>query len=325
MTPLAALIHSGTSPHTAVHPAANKAADSAADKAADKAAETAADKEGRALIGDILVANGRLSPADAKRIATQQRKKALPFGDTAIALKLLTREDVDFALAKQFSYAWLPQGDHSLSPGLIAAYQPFSQVSENLRALRSQIMLRWFGTQPLHKVLAIVSAEPGEGRSFIAANLAVVFAQQGERTLLIDADLRSPARQGQGTLFKLKSSLGLSSILAGRAGLEIAQSVPGLPGLTVLPAGALPPNPQELLGRLAFVQLLGAASHEFDVVLLDTPSGSQYADADIIAARAGAALLVARKNQSSTPRLKQLAQRLQECDVRLLGSVLNDA
>ena len=305
MTPLAALIHPDT--------------------AADTPAGTPSDKEGRALIGDILVANGRLSPADAKRIAVQQRKQAMPFGDTAIALKLLTREDVDFALAKQFSYAWLPQGDHSLSPGLIAAYQPFSRVGENLRALRSQIMLRWFSANPLHKVLAIVSAEPGEGRSFIAANLAVVFAQQGERTLLIDADLRSPASQGQGTLFKLKSSLGLSSILAGRAGLEIAQSVPGLPGLTVLPAGALPPNPQELLGRLAFVQLLGAASHEFDVVLLDTPSGSQYADADIIAARAGAALLVARKNQSSTPRLKQLAQRLQECDVRLLGSVLNDA
>ena len=296
MTPPAALIHPGT-------PAA---------------------EEGRASIGDILVASGRLRPEDADRIAAQQRKNAIPFGDAAIALKLLGKEDVDFALAKQFNYAWLQEQDHTLSHSLIAAYQPFSRVGENMRALRSQIMLRWFSVNPLHKVLAIVSAEPGEGRSFIAANLAVVFSQQGERTLLIDADLRSPASHAQRTLFKLKSSLGLSSILAGRAGLEIAQSVPGLPGLSVLPAGAIPPNPQELLGRLAFVQLLGAASQEFDVVLLDTPSGSDYADADIIAARAGAALLVARKDKSNTPRLKRLAQRLQECDVTLLGSVLND-
>lgn len=284
----------------------------------------AAGEEVQATIGDILVANGRLSPADAKRIAAQQRKKAMPFGDTAIALKLLNKEDVDFALAKQFNYAWLPQRDHTLSQSLVAAYQPFSRTGENLRALRSQIMLRWFSTNPLHKVLAIVSAEPGAGRSFIAANLAVVFAQQGERTLLVDADLRAPASQAQAALFKLPPGLGLSSILAGRAGLENAQSVPGLPGLSVLPAGAQPPNPQELLGRLAFVQLLDAASQGFDVVLLDTPSAANCADADIIAARAGAALLVARKDKSSTPRLQQLAQRLQECDVRLIGSVLNE-
>ena len=206
----------------------------------------------------------------------------------------------------------------------MAAYQPFSRVGENLRAVRSQIMLRWFSANPLHKVLAVVSPGKGDGRSFIAANLAVVFSQQGERTLLIDADLRASANPGQAALFKLGSGLGLSSILAGRAGLEIAQAVPSLPGLSVLPAGAIPPNPQELLGRLAFMQMLNAASQEFDVVLIDTPCGAEYADADIIASRAGAALLVARKDLSSTPVIKQLAQRLQQCDVALLGSVLND-
>jgi Mrp family chromosome partitioning ATPase len=73
------------------------------------------------------------------------------------------------------------------------------------------------------------------------------------------------------------------------------------------------------------MQLLSAASHEFDVVLIDTPCGADYADADIIASRAGAALMVARKNQSGTPSIRLLAQRMQDCDVTLLGSVLNDA
>jgi receptor protein-tyrosine kinase len=280
--------------------------------------------DGRGSIGAILVASGRLSPENAALVVIQQRKDKQPFGDAAIALKLLSRDDVDFALARQFDYAYLQERDQSLSTQLVAAYHPFSSVGENLRAVRSQIMLRWFGASPLHKVLAVVSPRRGDGRSFIAANLAVVFSQQGSRTLLIDADLRSPAGLGQAALFKIATGLGLSSILAGRAGLEIAQAVPGLPGLSVLIAGAIPPNPQELLGRLAFTQLLSAASQEFDVVLIDTPCGADYADADIVASRAGAALMVARKDQSATPGIRQLAQRLQQCDVALLGSVLND-
>jgi receptor protein-tyrosine kinase len=280
-------------------------------------------EDGRGSIGEILVASGRLTTEDAALVVARQRQHKQPFGDAAIALKLATREDVDYALSRQFDYAYLQERDQTLSTQLVAAYQPFSRVGENLRAVRSQIMLRWFSSNPLHKVLAVVSPNPGDGRSFIAANLAVVFSQQGERTLLIDADLRAPAGQGQAALFKLGYGLGLSSILAGRAGLEIARAVPGLPGLSVLPAGAIPPNPQELLGRLAFMQLLSAASQEFDVVLIDTPSGANFADADIVASRAGAALMVARKDQSATPGIKQLAQRLQQCDVSLLGSVLN--
>jgi len=125
-------------------------------------------------------------------------------------------------------------------------------------------------------------------------------------------------------LFKLGKSAGLSGILAGRAGLEAIQPVPGLPGLSVLPAGAVPPNPQELLGRTAFGELLQTASQQFDVVIIDTPAGGDYADAEIIASRAGAAVLVARKNKSLVPQATLLARRLQDSGVALVGSVLND-
>jgi receptor protein-tyrosine kinase len=276
-------------------------------------------------IGDILVATGRLTVQDAERIAQRQQQDKVQFGDAALALKVLTKDDIDFALSKQFDYAYLSQQDTSLCPELVAAYKPFSRIGENLRAVRSQLMLRWFNTDSARKVLAVVSPGKAEGRSFIAANLAIVFAQQGQRTLLIDADLRAQPTHGQHALFKLGKNAGLSGILGGRCGLDAIQPVPGLPGLAVLPAGAMPPNPQELLGRMVFSDLLQIASQKFDVILIDTPAGSDYADAEIIAARAGAALMVARKNQSLVPQTSQLAQRLQNCGVALVGSVLNDA
>jgi protein-tyrosine kinase len=275
-------------------------------------------------IGDILVATGRLSQDDAARIVERQRADKVQFGDAALALKVLTKDDIDFALSKQFDYSYLSDQDDTVSHELVAAYKPFSRVGENLRAVRSQLMLRWFNTDPAHKVIAIVSPGSGEGRSFIAANLAIVFAQQGERTLLIDADLRAKPARAQNALFKLGKSAGLSGILANRAGLEVAQLVPGLPGLAVLPAGATPPNPQELLGRPAFGDLLRMASQQFDVIIIDTPAGTEFADAEITAARAGAALLVARKNKSLVPQATQLARRLQDSGVALVGSVLND-
>jgi receptor protein-tyrosine kinase len=276
-------------------------------------------------IGDILVANGRLSSADAARILDYQKTNNVQFGDAALALKLLTKDDIDFALSQQYDYAYLNAANTSLSPALLTAYQPFSPVSENLRAVRSQLTLRWLNKTTDRKVLAIVSPGKKDGRSFVAGNLAIVFAQQGQRTLLIDADLRSESDQGQQALFKLGRSPGLSGILANRAGLEASQLVPGLPNLAILTAGAVPPNPQELLGRIAFANLLELANKEFDVILIDTPAGSDYADAEIIASRAGAAMLVSRKNQTLVPEVTRLAQRLQGSGVDLVGSVLNDA
>jgi protein-tyrosine kinase len=272
-------------------------------------------------IGDILVSTGRLRADDAQRILEKARKDNSQFGDAALALKLLKREDIDFALSQQFDYSYLTESDHTRSPELVAAYKPFSSVGENLRAVRSQLMLRWFNNETAHKAVAMVSPGRGEGRSFIAANLAIVFSQQGQRTLLIDANLRN-ARQH--ALFGLGKSAGLSGILADRAGLEAALPVAGIDDLMVLPAGAVPPNPQELLGRAAFGALLKAAAENFDVVIIDTPAGTDYADAEIIASAAGAAVLVTRKNQTLVPEAALLARRLQDGGVVLVGSILND-
>jgi receptor protein-tyrosine kinase len=275
-------------------------------------------------IGDILVDSGRLKPDALARVLERQKRDRLPFGEAAIAVKAATRDDIDFALSKQFNYSYLAEADQSVSHQVIAAYKPFSRVGENLRAIRSQLMLRWFNGEPTHKAIAVVSPSAGDGRSFIAANLAVVFAQQGERTLLIDADMRSSPENGQQALFKLNRNAGLSDMLAGRSGTDAMQLVPGLPTLGILAAGAIPPNPQELLGRSMFGKVLRGAAARFDVIIIDTPNGTDYADAEIVAARAGAAVMLARINRSKVPQASAFAGRLRDGGVTVVGAVLND-
>lgn len=273
------------------------------------------------LMGAILVDAERLSVIDVNRILSFQDGCSVRFGDAGQALGLLTQEDVRYALSVQFDYPYLPD-DSSLSRELVAAYEPASRVVEDLRALRSQLKLRWFDTVAERRGLAIASAGHGEGRSYLAANLAIVFSQLGERTLLIDANLRTPK---QHKLLNLGGRTGLSDMLVGRAGSEAVVGITALRDLSVLPAGTLPPNPQELLGRHQFPSLLRSMSENFDVVIIDTPAASAYADAHTVAVRAGAALLVARHGLSSVPQMAKLTQGLRDYGVKVLGSVLNDA
>jgi receptor protein-tyrosine kinase len=120
-------------------------------------------------------------------------------------------------------------------------------------------------------------------------------------------------------LFKLDNRVGLSSVLSGLTGMEAAKPIPQLGGLTVLPAGPMPPNPRELLSRPMLASLLAQASHAFDVVLVDTPSFALAADAQIIAAHAGASLLVSRPDTASIDEIAALTSSLDN----LLGAVVN--
>jgi receptor protein-tyrosine kinase len=273
-------------------------------------------------IGAILIDAGKLSAIDAEKILREQKENNLRFGDAALKLGLLDQNDIKFALARQFNYPYLGHGDQSISEEVIAAFNPFSAIVEQVRAIRTQLMLRWFDSDANHKSLAVVSLGNGDGRSFIAANLAVVFSQLGERTLLIDADLRNPR---QHLLFKVGNNAGLSALLAGRTTpADAVVKVEKMLGLSVLPAGATPPNPQELLSRGAFSSMLGEYSNSFDVIIIDTPAATVSADAQTISSRAGAALLVASNNLTSVTKLQSLAEKLKNSNVTIVGSLLND-
>jgi protein-tyrosine kinase len=272
-------------------------------------------------IGVILSDWGRVSPENVQRILDYQRKAGLPFGEAGIAMGLITEEDVRQALSLQFGQA-CPMPDAGLAPELVAAWQPESEAVEHLRALRSQLALRWFENDARHAALAVLSPGPCEGRSYITANLAVLFSQLGKRTLVIDADLRRPR---QHEIFGLSSRVGLSTILSGRAGREAVIEIDAIPGLAVLPAGALPPNPQELLARPGLPRLISALRSHYEVILIDTPPADSSADAATVAARAGAALMLACRDRSSVPRIGGLADDLREFGVTIVGAVLNGA
>ena len=272
-------------------------------------------------IGAILVDQGRLSPNDVDTIQRFASENGVRFGDAALQLQLLRQNDIDQAIAQQFNYPILPRdGEHGVADDVIAAYLPQSKTVEPLRVLRSQVSLRWANGAD-RRILAITSTGRGEGRSWLAANLATVFAQMGERTLLIDADMRHP-RQHQ--LFNLNNAVGLSALLTGRAGREIVSRVHPQLRLFVLPAGILPPNPQELLGRQVFEVILNMFGDQFDVVIMDTPATSEAADGQILAARAGSAVMLARRNHTRHAELTEAMQNLTQSGVNVLGSVMND-
>lgn len=275
--------------------------------------------ERRATIGAILVDAGRLSPEDALRVVQLQQQKRIKFGEAALELGVASEADIQFAMSQQFAYAYFDQPG-AVATSVVAAYQPFSAAMEALRALRSQLLLRWFEPAEGGRCLAVVSPGGGDGRSWLVANLAVLFSQLGERTLLIDADLRQPC---QHQLFGIEGRHGLSGYLAGHDGNEAIARIPGLTNLSLLAAGVVPPNPQELLARPAFAQLLEQQCRQFDVVLIDTPAAN-FADAQLIAARAGGALLLGRRHHSSVAELRQCSQTLLAAGVTLVGSVLNE-
>ncbi|MGH8130110.1 MAG: chain length determinant protein tyrosine kinase EpsG [Steroidobacteraceae bacterium] len=272
-------------------------------------------------LGAILVDAGRLKPADTDRILRFQQERGLQFGDAALELGLLTRADIDFALSQQFQHPYLERGQSLIRGEVVAAYSPFGRQVEGLRALRNQLLIRWFESDPAHTGLAIVSAGRGEGRSFIAANLAVLFSQLGERTLLVDADMRSPA---QHLLFGFDNRAGLSALLSGRGGPDLIRRVPSLPELCVLPAGAQPPNPSELLARSVFARFVQQMAGEFDVVLFDTPAAGEWPEALTVCLRAGAGLIVVRKNATRTWRVRGVADGAAQSSAVIIGTVLNN-
>src|SRR5437868_5521460 len=266
-------------------------------------------------IGAILMDEGKLTASDAEQVLARQRELGWRFGEAAIELNLITDTDLRHALAKQYEFPYLVSGPEGVSKELIAAWDPFNPVVEELRGVRTQLLIRWYNPDAGRKTLAITSPCGREGRSFIAANLAVVFAQLGSRTLLVDADFRAPRQQ---SIFNISDRFGLSSALSNRSDLGGALPVPGIAGLSVLPAGPIPPNPLELLSRPNFAALMRRAQKEFDVIIVDTPAATEYSDAQCIAFRSGDALLVSRKDHTRVADSERTVRDISDASARIV-------
>jgi chain length determinant protein tyrosine kinase EpsG len=269
-------------------------------------------------IGRLLVEAGKIKPEESQRILRMQQEHKLRFGEAAIKLGLVTEDDIREALAHQFNYAYLAPGEQGFSPELVAAYQPFTAEVEALRSLRTQLKMRWFNANRKH--LTLISATAGTGNSYHAANLAVVFSQLGERTLLIDANLRDPR---QHLVFNLGNRQGLAETLSDRVNPAPLVRIPSLGNLSVLPAGAMPPNPGELLSRGTLHKLLTQLDQYFDFILIDTPPAISCTDAQTIAFHAGGALIITRMNHTRLSDIATINDSLATTSTEVAGVVLS--
>jgi protein-tyrosine kinase len=272
----------------------------------------------RAKMGRILVNNGKIDLGDVKSILATQNERGLRFGEAALSLGLVNAGDVRAALAEQFAYTSLPEPSSRLNPALSAAFRPESPEVEALRSLRSELMLRYFNTAP-HLTLAVVGADDAAGIAQTTANLAIVFSQLGLRTLLVDTNLRNPQLN---TLFGIGNRHpGLSDLVAGRAKPQPIAVSP-LHSLWLFHAGTQAPNPQELLASKNYRERMDQLTGQFDVTLISTPPLAHNRDAQLVAAHAGAALVIAREHSSRMKEIETMCAGLWGVGVRLLGVAL---
>ncbi len=275
------------------------------------------------LIGELLREAKGWTEEQVQEVLAYQREHQLRFGVASIKLGLAHEKDVLHALARQFHYHYTPEGADSYNPELVVATDPFGEQAENFRELRSALIQGALepdedGRSP---ALAVVSADIGDGKSFVASNLAVAFSQMGKRTVLIDADMRTPR---QHTVFGVDGKTGLSNVLAGRTKHQVVHRVASMPSLYIMPVGAVPPNPLELVQGAAFPLLIREMCSKFDHVIVDTPAIAHGADGRVVALACGAALAIGRKGKTSTPQLNSLVKRLSKGDMRMAGVILNE-
>jgi len=204
---------------------------------------------------------------------------------------------------------------------LVAQHLPKSQMSEAFRALRTSLLLSQAGHPP--QVILVTSALPREGKTTAAANLAVTLAQLGDRTLLIDADLRKP---GIGRLLNLTDGkyAGLSSYLAGVSSLDsVTVPHPSIPNLVAIPTGPLPPNPADLLSSHKLADAIGQLRREYKFIVVDSPPIMAATDAVIVSVQADGVLLVVRSGETPKEAFTRARDLLTNVKCRLLGVVLN--
>ena len=287
-----------------------------------------------------LLVTGRLTPDGALRIEEAMRNEGLGFGEAAIHLGLVTREElaevsetagelppkahtgvVEGAIHRLSSSRGLPVkyvGMVSPGPSLILARDPDNTYSEQIRALRTELLLL-NGASRTGNLIAILSPCHGEGRTQLCAELAIAFSQLGQRTLLVDADLRRPRVHG---LFQADNTIGLGQALAS-GGVPQLLGVEKLPHLSLLIAGPSVPNPLELLTNGHFQRQTTDWRKKYNMIIIDTPPITEFADGLAIASFAEQVLVVGRNASTPHKNMKEMLRRMAGTQSRIVGAVIN--
>ncbi|EUJ18233.1 protein-tyrosine kinase [Listeria grandensis FSL F6-0971] len=205
------------------------------------------------------------------------------------------------------------------SSKLITNLDPRSPYAELFRGIRTSI--EYSSVDQALKSILITSSEPNSGKSITCANLAVVFAQQNKKTLLVDADMRKPTVK---KIFPKASSKGLSGLLANKVKVEEAVCKTEIENLYVLPAGVIPPNPAELLGSNRMKQIYEELYAEFDQIIFDTPPIQLVVDAQLLGNFVDGSILLVRRDHTTKEASKKALEKLQSARANVLGSIFND-
>jgi capsular exopolysaccharide synthesis family protein len=287
-----------------------------------------------------LISRCGLTAEAIEKIYAEMHQSNLTFPDAALRLSLVTQDEIAEALAGAHNL-FLPdtsgpienalrkissdrrivvRDGEPVTPGnqLILAHDPYDPRSERLRALRTELLLLNESARSAN-IVPILSPGSDEGRTQLAAELAISFAQLGRRTLLVDADMRKPEMH---RLFGSDNQDGVArAITLGEK--PVFHPVVGLPTMRLLTAGPVPPNPLELLSDGRFEKLLTDWSKNYEFIVIDTPPASQCADGLAIATLANRYLLVSRTQHTSFKSTREMLRRLETTQSKILGAVLN--
>lgn len=272
-----------------------------------------------AQLPQLLARRAGLSDEDLKRIVAVQNEEDLGFIEAALRLRVITQSDLDAVLAEDGQFDQLPLSSATAraSSRLVSARDPFHEFSEKIRALRTELVMRSPDEQS--NVFAVVSPSAGDGRSRLAAELAVSFAQLGEPTLLVDCDLRRPS---QHVLFGADNSDGLArALMDGRA--PKIQAIHGIPSLFLLASGPRAATPLESLSNPSFGEMLDGWSRRYLHIVIDTPAVSEFSDALAVVNYAGRAVLVVRKDGTKLAAARDTIRRISSSHGEVIGSIIN--
>lgn len=207
----------------------------------------------------------------------------------------------------------------TLKRRLLAHNSPKDPVAEQYRTIRTNV--QFSNADENIKSILLTSTGPGEGKSTTSANLATVYAQQGLKVLLIDADLRKPTAH---YTFRLENHIGFTNVLTKQSTLEQAVQECEVPNLHILTSGPIPPNPSELLGSKYMGEVLAQMKREFDMVIFDTPPALAVTDSQILANQVDGTILVVSSGKTDKEAAQKAKELLINANGKLLGVVLNN-
>lgn len=202
--------------------------------------------------------------------------------------------------------------------GLVTVTDPSSTVSEQFRTIRTNI--QFSSAEKKLQSIVITSSEPSEGKSTVSSNLAVVWAKQKQKVVLVDADLRRPTAH---RTFNLLNADGLSSYLTNNAVYEEIIQKTDIPNLSVISSGPVPPNPAELSNSHHISTLLERLASEYDMIIVDAPPINTVTDAQLLASKVDGVVLVVPQGIAEKGSVTHAVEQLKTVHAKLLGTVMN--